>query len=247
MAWWSKKHEEPQQTVPHHTSVSTLPVSSPPAVPVISAPAGTVSLVKGKTISLTKATTPGGDFWTLIARWTERDYDLYALVEYQDGHVEVVSCFGTLQRPKDFSLSTKDGAVKHVTGDKVAKPGQPDEPWEAIQVQFNDNIRCVVPVVYSAKNSGTGSFAQYGVDTFVLQGRYERVPPSAPHSVVVLAENANVDRNVYTYVPVVIHNDPAGPRLDPVDFYSRRNSENRPTVHHGVVTMDNGPENGNKA
>ncbi len=218
----------------------TAAVAAPPTAPAASASG--VSLVKkGQRVSLEK--TPSG-VYTLITAWGEKDYDLYALVEYVDGHVEVVSCFGTVNSPLDFSTRTSDDAVIHVSGDKTAYGD--DLPQEVMTVQLNPNIKCVVPVVYSAKNSGTGSFRRYKVSTYVIEGQHDVVPQDNTKMVSVEAVDASKDDNVYTFVPAVIHNGPSGAELEAVELYSRRSSELRPTVTNGTVTMDSGEENGNK-
>ncbi len=214
-------------------------VAAPPTAPASSAG---VSLVKkGQRVSLEK--TPSG-VYTLITTWGKKDYDLYALVEYVDGRVEVVSCFGTLSSPLDFSTRTSDDAVIHVSGDKTAYGD--DLPQEVMTVRLNPDIKCVVPVVYSAKNSGVGSFRKYKVSTYVIEGQHDVVPQDNTKMISVEAVDASKDNNVYTFVPAVIHNGPNGPELEGVELYSRRNSEYRPTVSNGSVTMDSGEENGNK-
>lgn len=188
--------------------------------------------------------------YTVIARWGKRDYDLYLLVEYTDGHVEVVSCFGTTITPHKFSTSTRDGAVIHVSGDRATgNRGGTEDPQEIARITLNDKIRCVVPVVYSAKNSGIGSFRRYRVDVYVLPGNFNDIP-TEPVEGAVVVEASKASRNpfVYTYVPCVVDNsNPSEPKLDLTQQrYSRMNSERRPTVCNGVVTMNNGEENAEK-
>ncbi|HVI69737.1 MAG TPA: hypothetical protein VM581_04760 [Magnetospirillaceae bacterium] len=213
--------------------------------PVVALPPGVINLTKESGgIKLTKDT---GDVFSIIARWGRKDYDVYALVEYVDGHVEVVSCFGTTDAPHDFSMRTKDGAVVHVSGDKATSDhGGADLPQEVIRVTLNSNIRTVVPVVYSAKNSGTGSFKRYGVSTYVIAGAHDTVPQSAPQMLRVEAVNASNNDNVYTFVPAAIINGPDGAQLLPLELYSRGGSELRPTVQNGRVSMDSGKENAAK-
>lgn len=222
------------------------------AAPAPVAPSGSGSLlmtkkvVKGESALLTRKA-GGGDQVTLITTWGNKDYDLYALVEYQDGHVEVVSCFGTVRRPNDYSPKTRDGNVVHVTGDQKASVGQRNLPQEVITIKVTPQMRCIVPVVYSAKNSGTGSFYRYRVSTYVIRGIHSEVPKDgSAETISVDAVNANRDDNVYTFVPAIIHVTPQGARIEAVELYSRRSSELRPTVKGGVVTMDNGEENSNK-
>lgn len=208
---------------------------------------GAVNLTKGSPkISLTKA-----QVYTIIARWGKRDYDLYLLVEYIDGHTEVVSCFGTAHAPGTFFTQTRDGAVTHVSGDQAtSNRGGGDAPQEIVKIRLNSNIRCVVPVVYSAQNSGVGSFRKYGVDTYVLPGNFDDIPTTpVDGAIVVTASNASRNPLVYSFVPCVIDSsNPDSPQLDATQQqYSRMGSERRPTVRNGIVYMDTGEENANKA
>ena len=224
--------------------------SNTPAPPVANtAPAASGALLtkkvtKGESALLVRKQASGDEF-TLITTWGEKDYDLYALVEYTDGHVEVVSCFGTMRKPKVFSTKTSDGAVTHVSGDKTAY-GQ-DLPQEVITIKATPKMRCIVPVVYSAKNSGVGSFYRYKVATHVIRGNHAVVPQgNSAEMISVDAVNANRDDNVYTFVPAVIHISAEGARIEAVELYSRRGSELRPTVKNGKVSMDSGEENSSK-
>lgn len=240
MAWWNKGSTE---TSP---ASAASDASTPPP-----APSGAISLTKGKgAVSLSK---DSSGQYTLITRWGAKDYDLFALVEYTDGHVEVVSCFGTINNPRPWSqsdtggfrLQTADGAIVHVSGDKTAY-GQ-DLPQEVMSVRLHAGIRYVVPIVYSAKNSGAGSFREYQVDTFVIPGQHQVVPDSANGMVSVVAADASNDPNVYSFVPAIIDNsNPNDPKLVFANLYSNRGSELRPTVKKGKVRMDSGEENANK-
>ncbi len=103
-----------------------------------------------------------------------------------------------------------------------------------------------MPVVYSAKNSGVGSFHEYQVGTYIMEGLHN-VVGNVRNSVAIDPADANRDRNVYTLVPAIIHNDPTnGPRVEAVELYSRPGSELHPTVQNGKVSMDTGPENSDK-
>ena len=222
------------------TAVATPPASAPAANGLLL----TKKVVKGQSELLVRKSSSGDEF-TLITTWGEKDYDLYALVEYTDGHVETVSCFGTMRRPHDFSLKTSDNAVVHVSGDKTAYGD--DLPQEVITIRATPKMRCIVPVVYSAKNSGTGSFHRYRVSTYVIRGTHREVPRNNSAEMVhVDAVDANRDDHVYTFVPAVIHISPEGARIEAVELYSRRNSELRPTVKNGKVSMDAGEENSGK-
>lgn len=208
---------------------------------------GAVNLTKGSPkIDLTKA-----QVYTIIARWGLRDYDLYFVVEYFDGHTEVVSCFGTAHDPRTFFTQTRDGAVVHVSGDQAtSNRGGIETPQEIAKIRLNPKIRSIVPVVYSAQNSGVGSFRKYGVSTYVLPGDFDDVPTTpVDGAIVVTASHASWNPFVYSFVPCVIDNsDPSNPQLDATQQqYSRMSSERRPTVRNGVVIMDAGEENANKA
>lgn len=229
-------------------ATTTAPAPAPTPTSAPSAAGGglltTKKITQGQSALLVRKQSSGDEF-TLIATWGQKDYDLYALVEYLDGHVEVVSCFGTMRHPKRFSLKTEDGAVSHVSGDKTAY-GQ-DLPQEVITIKATPKMRCIVPVVYSAKNSGTGSFHRYGVSTYVIRGNHSVVPKdNSAEMVAVEAVNANRDEHVYTFVPAVIHITAEGARIEAVELYSARGSEFRPTVKNGKVSMDTGEENSGK-
>lgn len=207
-----------------------------------SQPTGVVSLKKGDApVSLRKESS-GGKF-TLICQWGKKDYDLYALVEYADGHVETVACFGTVNNPRGYTKQTKDGAVKHVSGDQVAYGLKRGVAQEVIKITLNDQIKTVVPVVYSAINSGAGSFQEYQVSTYIITGDHDTVPQKADQMVRITDREASSHRNVYTCVPAVIRNSPSGAQLEAATQYSRPGSEQRPTVKNGKVTMDNGETN----
>lgn len=235
------------------SQADTPPAPTPIPTPAASAPAATGGLLttkktvtKGQSALLVRKSS-GGDDFTLITTWGEKDYDLYALVEYRDGHVEVVSCFGTIRQPRRFSLKTEDGAVVHVSGDQTAYGSGRTLPQEVITIHMTPKIKCVVPVVYSAKNSGTGSFRRYRVSTYVIRGGHQVVPTNPDTEMVAVdAVDANRDDHVYTFVPAVIHNGPEGARIEAVELYSGPNSELRPTVTNGVVSMDSGEENSSK-
>lgn len=234
MPFWGHKDTTP-------TDTPTAPVA--PQVTDLGKQSGHVSLIKGQKVTLEKR--PDG-LYTLIARWGRKDYDLFGLVEYYDGHDETVSCFGTTAHKRRFSMRTKDGAVIHITGDQATSDsGGPDLPQEIIHVRLNDKIKAIAMVVYSAKNSGVGSFHDYRVSTYVAEGLHQDVPTSGTR-VSIEAADANRDEYVYTLVPVVIHNTPAGPVVEAVELYSKPHSEQRPVLRDGRVTMDEGPENAKK-
>ena len=240
MGWFNSKKDQATATT---VAPAATTVSAPPA-------AGGGLLTTKKTITqgqsaLLVRKQSSGDEFTLITTWGEKDYDLYALVEYIDGKVETVSCFGTMRYPNRFSLKTVDGAVTHVSGDQTAY--DQDLPQEVISIKVTPKMRTIVPVVYSAKNSGVGSFHRYKVSTYVIRGNHSVVPKGdSAEMIAVDAVNANRDDNVYTFVPAVIHITSEGARIEAVELYSRRGSELRPTVQNGRVSMDTGEENSGK-
>ncbi|MGD8374295.1 MAG: hypothetical protein PVI21_05585 [Candidatus Woesebacteria bacterium] len=206
---------------------------------------GAVSLSKDAgVVSLHKSMT-----YTVITHWGRKDRDLYLLVEYTDGHVEVVSCFGTMRNPRSFSTKTRDGLVVHVSGDNATSNSGGDAAQEVAKITLDPSIRCVVPVVYSAKNSGMGSFRSHKVTTCVLPGDFDDIPTThVEGAVTITAKRASLNPCVYTFAPCVIDNsDPRAPKLNLAQQqYSRMNSELRPTVRNGIVTMDSGEENAEK-
>jgi len=194
-----------------------------------------------------------GEF-SLICHFGDRDYDAAAHVEYWDGHVEVVSTYGTIGNPRGWSTQTQDGAVVHVTGDQTTMGvrRQRGGAQEVIHIRLHPGIRAVMPWVYSAKKSGAGSFAEYQVGTYVVKGLTEDIPRPGSNATAVSVPPANActDRNVYTLVPCVIHNTPEGARVEFVEKYSHsgggRRAELRPELRDGKVYMDAGPENDDK-
>ncbi|NHN55454.1 Tellurium resistance [Calidifontibacter sp. DB0510] len=201
------------------------PAAPTPAPP---APAGVINLTKGASINLAK---------TAVIRatctWpTKTDYDVLALVEYADGHVETVSQFGTTDAPDGWRPQTADGAVRHL-GD--IKRGGGEVATETIEIALNDSIRGVVPFVYSAQGNGLGSFKKYQVSMDIDNGSGGQVHISSV--------DANSSRFVYTCVPGIIINAGAEVRVQALELYSQKGSERRPTVTNGVVRMDAGPTN----
>ncbi|WP_123099772.1 TerD family protein [Streptomyces botrytidirepellens] len=174
------------------------------------------------------------------------DYDLLAIVLRTNGEIEYVATFDAVGVPAQSS--TADGAVKHL-GD-VGR-GTQGTATETIEITLNDSIRAVVPVAYSAKSNGTGSFFRYRVTLELDNG-------VAGDKVVIAAENANNDDRVYSCVPGMVESTPDSVVIHALEQYSARGSENRPTlaVQRGgllrkgaetiKVVMDGGPENEHK-
>lgn len=216
----------------------TIPSAGPtvPAAPVVTSPlapqgGNVVNLSKGSTISLAKLA-PGGEV-SLTCSWPDKtDYDLFALVEYTDGHVEHVATFGA--EGVEAASRTKDGAVVHGGDQARGDGGRSGQASETIKIVLNNSIASIVPVVYSAQSNGTGSFRRYGVSSSVVCG---------DQRVVIDAKDASKNENIYSLVPAVITNGPAGAKVSATEQYSGNGSENRPTVKQGLVTMDAGPRN----
>ncbi|MFC8596845.1 hypothetical protein [Isoptericola sp. NPDC057191] len=196
------------------------------------APRGSViNLAKGQTIRLAKT-----DLITATVSWPpSTDYDVYAIVHYQDGRQVVVSTFGTKDSPRSFLTATPDGAVRHL-GD--VQRGGGTTATETLEIRMSPQIAAVAPVVYSAQSNGTGSFRRYQVTM--------RIEGGSP-TVVVPAPNASDDNRVYTCVPGIIRNTPDGLQVESLELYSRPDSEHRPAIDPQLgVVMDAGPVNAYK-
>ncbi len=169
------------------------------------------------------------------ATWSsDTDYDLYALVLKRDGSVETVAMFGATGVPAQSSAL--GGAVRHL-GD-VGREAQGDGQ-EIIEIQMTPEIRAVVPVAYSAQSNGTGSFHKYRVSLEIDNGAGDKV--------TISSENASRDKTRYTCAIGIVENGGGSIRIHPVEEYSDRGSEDRPTVsleaNKVVVRMDQGPRN----
>lgn len=222
-----KKAEAP---APASSFVTSTPVADAPAK-------GTVNLSKGGTVNLSKSA-PGA-LVTLTCQWPDTtDYDLYALVQYADGHVEHVSTFGATGIPAQ--KVSKDGRVVHegdqARGDGAAASGLSKKKMaqETITVTMDPSITAVVPVVYSAQSNGGGSFKKYGVSSTVTCG---------DQTVTIDATNASNNDTIYTMIPAIVRNAGGVATLEAVEMYSK-GGEKRPSIDKsGSVTMDTGPEN----
>ncbi|WP_186526058.1 TerD family protein [Leekyejoonella antrihumi] len=220
MGLFSKKTQPPAR------QPSVLPAPQGPSTPPTP---GRINLTKGGSVNLTKTAT-----LTATCSWpTATDYDVFALVEYADGHVETVSMFGT-NKNKHFNQQTEDSAIRHL-GD--VQRGDGSMGTETIEIRLNDQITHVVPVVYSAQSNGSGSFRQYGVTMAIDNGAGEQV--------IISGTEASRDKHVYSCVPGVIRNG-AQVTIEALELYSKRGSEKRPVVSAGRVTMDHGPRNAYK-
>lgn len=173
---------------------------------------------------------------TATVSWkTGTDYDIYALVYTKNGKQIDVAMFGAEGTPplKNYG----NGTVEH-TGD-VGRSSQSTKT-EVIKLRLKDDVLAVVPVVYSAQSNGTGSFYRYKVSMSIDNHNGT--------SVTITAKNANNNDTIYTCVPGILHNTPAGVIISPLELYSRPNSEFRPSLRMGPsnmveVIMDEGPLN----
>lgn len=192
----------------------------------------TINLSKGMPAVFMKKTAK----ITVSASWpASTDYDLYALVVLRNGQVEHVAMFGA----SGVHSHEKYRGVKH-SGDAARGVGT---STETLTIEMDDSIAAVVPVAYSAQSNGTGSFYKYKVSLAVDNGAGDRVEISAG--------SANNDNRVYSCVPAIIHNNVDGTvSIEPVEQYSQRSSERRPSaeIQNGrvIVTMDAGPRNNYK-
>ncbi|WP_339252497.1 TerD family protein [Paenibacillus sp. FSL P2-0136] len=173
---------------------------------------------------------------TATVSWeTGTDYDIYALVYTKDGKQIDVAMFGATGTPplKNYGK----GTVEHM-GD-VGR-GKKSKKTEVIKLRLRDDVLAVVPVVYSAQSNGTGSFYRYKVSMSIDNHNGT--------SVTISAKNANNNDTIYTCVPGILHNTPAGVMISPLELYSSPNSEYRPILKVGdsnmvEVIMDQGPLN----
>ena len=161
------------------------------------------------------------------------------------GEEIAIATFGAVSKDKGLFgkkhripplMNFGNGAVSH-RGDVVGSGSS--ESCEIIDIRLNDDIIAVVPVAYSAQSNGTGSFYRYRVALEVNnnQGTVVTLP----------AETASNNDRIYTCVPGIIYNDPNGVRIEPLEFYSKPSSENRPKLqleknHEITVLMDRGPK-----
>lgn len=216
----------------------TPPTPQPP--PAISPPnfqkvTGVVNLSKNSAPVIIEKTR---EITATISWKSGTDYDVYALVLLDDGRQIDVATFGA-----DGILpltSFDNGAVEHM-GD-VGRGGGEDKE-EVVKIRLNERILAVVPVAYSARSNGTGSFYKYRVTMAIDNNQGTKV--------IIPAENANQDNKIYTCVPGMILNEPGGAVIVPLEYYSSPKSERRPKVYkkekgNVQVVMDDGPINNYK-
>lgn len=206
---------------------------APASPPVQSAPidlgkkTGAISLSKGSRVTIEK--TP---LITATCSWPSKtDYDLYALVLMKDGTQKYVSTFGS----KADVIPTPEilgGAVRHL-GDVTRNHG--GDGMEVIEIKMDPQIAAVVPIAYSAQSNGGGSFKKYRVSL--------GLDNNAGAVVSIDSGNANDDNSVYTVAIGIIWNDDNGVRIEALEAYSKRGSENRPAFQNGQLVMDSGAKN----
>ena len=161
------------------------------------------------------------------------DYDVYALVlTANDGQVDV-AMFGADGVPARREYA----GVRHC-GDVGRGGGQ--VKTETIEIRLTPEVLAVVPVAYSAQSNGTGSFRRYKVSLSIDNGQGTTVTIDASH--------ASADDKIYSCVPGMIRQSPAGVIIDPLELYSKRKSEQRPALRvrpEGTVevVMHAGPKN----
>lgn len=214
------------------------------------------SLEKNQTpatfVSLDKKSLPvnldkSNDNWfTLICTFDRKDYDLLVEVTYTDGSREWISTFGTTES-SHYSLRSRGGDIVHLGDQATSNYGGP-QAFEVVQMRLGKNIAAILPVVYSAQNSSLGSFRMYGVSTYVLNGKYDRLPNdlSTASGIIVNARHASWNPFRFSFVPCVIRKGVGRSVLDPrQQKYSRMMSERRPCYDTATsrVRMNRGPVN----
>ncbi len=218
----------PPQAVPPAASKAPTPPPAPApaaAKPTINldkpAPVGKVNLTKGNKISIAKGaviTATGG--WDNT--WGKLDYDLFCHIAYTDGTREVVNF---------DKLVSKNGSVRH-SGDLKSGGAQ-----EQITVKMTDDIACVGFSFYSARENGTGSFANAHARVSLDNGEGS--------TVTLGVSEMSVDARKYTlYFGTVINRGAHKVEVVAHEEYSSRNSERQALLNKdGTHKMDAGPEN----
>jgi tellurite resistance protein TerA len=210
-----------------------LPAPTPAPAVDLGKRTGKLSLEKGQKVSIEKTQ----EILATVSWPSSTDYDVFALVLFRDGHTETCATYGTTKNKNDIHMSVGNGAVRH-RGD-VVRPDSSGVAVEELEVRLNPDIVAVVPVAYSAKSNGTGSFYRYKVTMAIDNGAGTRVQIDAKH--------ANDDDRIYTCVPGIIRNTSDGVQIEALELYSQRNNENRPVLlANGTIKMDAGPENASK-
>jgi tellurite resistance protein TerA len=232
----SEEQETPDNVVKEPVKTVTVPEikTSQPVLSTFSLEKvkGIVNLEKGqKPVIIEK--TP--EITATVSWKTGTDYDIYALVYTKAGKQVDVAMFGAKGTPPLRQYGNR--AVEHM-GDVGRHSGS--VKTEIIKLRLTDDILAVVPVVYSAQSNGTGSFYRYKVSMSIDNHNGT--------SVTISSNNANNNDRIYTCVPGILQNTPDGVIINPLELYSKPNSENRPKLKMGSsnmveVLMDKGPKN----
>ncbi len=215
--------------------VEVVEEPAPPPAPNFQKVTGVVNLTKNSSPVILEKT---AEITASISWESGTDYDVYALVLLNDGRQIDVATFGADGVLPQMNYD--NGSVVH-TGD-VGRGGG-GRKTEILKIRLNPKICAVVPVAYSARSNGTGSFYRYKV-TMTIDNHQGA-------TVVIPAENANQDNKIYTCVPGMILNEAHGAVIVPLEFYSKPKSERRPRVRKSQdgrveVVMDEGPTNNYK-
>ncbi len=215
------------------------PVETASSIVSLEKVSGKIDLSKGKKAILIEKTP---EITASISWNSSTDYDVYALVYLNDGSQVDVAMFGAADVPKLQSYG--NGAVHHCGDVGQVQKGifqrRSNTSKEEIKIRLNDKIKAVVPVAYSAKSNGTGSFHKYKVSMLIdnQNGTEVNIP----------AENANKNNTIYTCVPGIIINTPDGVIIKALEYSSKPGSESRPILKmnsNGIVDvlMDKGSIN----
>lgn len=193
------------------------------------APTGKLTLKKGASQPVAK---PSGGVFTVTGTWKNKggllgmggkklDYDVFAHVAYTDGTEEVVNF---------DQLVSRNGTVRH-HGD--LKTGG----TEVISVELTPDIAAVGFSFYSARENGTGSFADAQAAVAIDNGEGSTVS--------IGVTQMNVNSRCYTlYFGTIINRGDDAVEVVAHEDYSAPNSERRPVLRaDGTHTMDAGPEN----
>lgn len=224
----------PAQAAPAPAPVKAAPPPPPPAPPAPPkvnltkpAPTGKVNLKKGSAIKIEKTATIVATGEWGNKGWKKLDYDLFCHIAYRDGKTEVVNF---------DRLVSRNGSVRHHGDLKVGGQGT----IEKVSVNMTDDIAAVGFSFYSARENGTGSFADAKARVSIDNGNGS--------TVTIEVANMSVDSRRYTlYFGTCINKDAEAVEIVAHEDYSARDSENQAVLYKdGTHRMDAGPENRTK-
>lgn len=207
------------------------PPPAPAAAPKVNltkpAPTGKVNLKKGSAIKIEKTATIVATGEWGNKGWKKLDYDLFCHIAYKDGKTEVVNF---------DNLVSRNGSVRHHGDLKVGGVGT----IEKVSVNMTDDIAAVGFSFYSARENGTGSFADAKARVSIDNG--------AGSTITIEVANMSVDSNRYTlYFGTCINKDEAAVEIVAHEDYSAKHSENQAVLYKdGTHKMDAGRENRTK-